>query len=176
MGVRPTYEETVKPYLSKIISWRRDGAKIAWIIEQFPIHTSTFYVWRKEHKELEEALKNSVEQFYDDLVVTAENSLIEKLIDRMMVVEKTSEVWIDANGKVRGEHIVEKKKLVLADTTAIIFALKSHKPLKWNNSEHELSLARIEKIKAEIARLDKGEDIGSLIMQSLNKYIGDGSE
>lgn len=175
MGVRPTYEETIKPYLSKIINWRREGAKLDWIAGQFPIARGTFYEWKKRYPDLNDALKNSVEQFYDDLVVTAEDSLLSKLIDRFVVVEITKDTWIDGNGKMN-EHIIEKKKLIQADTTAIIFALKNRKPRMWNNSEHELIAARIEKLKVEIERLGKGEDVGSLIMQSLNKYIGDGSE
>jgi|GEM_PF-2089250 len=175
MGVRPTYEKVVKPYLSKIISWRREGAKIEWIAKQFHIATSTFYEWKKKYPEFAESLKNGVDGFYDDLVVTAENTLFEKLVDRMVVVEKTEEKLIDKYGKVT-EHIVEKKKLIPADTTAIIFALKNRKPKIWNNSEHELSVAKIEKVRAEIERLGNSEDLGSIIMQSLKKYTDGDNE
>lgn len=168
---KPTYEKEVEPYLDRIKSWRHDGAKIDWIAEQFPIARSTFYKWAEKHTDLADVLKIEHTAFYDKIVLTAENTLLDKLVDRELVVEKATEQWIDADGKKK-KHTIMKKKLVLADTTAVIFALKNRKPERWNNDEHNLSKARYEKLKAEIETITKGEDIGTLIMQSLNKYIG----
>ena len=65
-----------------------------------------------------------------------------------------------------GEEILEdgvvtkqKRRLIPADTTAILFALKSLNPEKWDS----LSVARIKDEK-------ESEDLNKQILQTLEKY------
>ena len=74
------------------------------------------------------------------MALTAENTLYKKLKDRMATVEETVEQWTDKNGKVIKQHKVIKKRLVQANITAIIFALKNTDPKRWNDrSQVELT-------------------------------------
>ena len=49
-------------------------------------------------------------------------------------------IVLDKNGNVTKKHIKKIKKVILADTTAIIFALKNTDPKRWNErSQVELT-------------------------------------
>ena len=140
MGRTKSYENIVKPHLAKIIKWRKEGAEIDWIAEQFPVSRSTFYKWKAQNKDFSDAIKEAEETCYENMALTAENTLYKKLKDRMATVEETVEQWTDKNGKVIKQHKVIKKRLVQANITAIIFALKNTDPKRWNDrSQVELT-------------------------------------
>lgn len=136
MGRTKSYENIVKPHLAKIIKWRKEGAEIDWIAEQFPVSRSTFYKWKAQNKDFSDAIKEAEETCYENMALTAENTLYKKLKDRMATVEETVEQWTDKNGKVIKQHKVIKKRLVQADTTAIIFTLKKRRPDNWGDQEN----------------------------------------
>ena len=63
----------------------------------------------------------------------------DKLQDRE-VEEVQQEQWVDKNGVVSKKHIKKIKKIIPADTTAIIFALKNTDSERWNDrSQVEIS-------------------------------------
>lgn len=172
MARESKYDKVIKPYIPQITRWRREGAKLDWIAEQFPVNRGTFFNYKSKYPELAAALAEAEEEFLIDLSVTAENSLADKLIDRMEIVEETREVWKDKDGKISKEHTFTRRKLIPADTTAIIFALKNNMPGRWNTDEHELIRARKKKVEVETSRIEKGEDVGQMVIDKLNRYMG----
>ena len=173
MARRKSYENIVAPRLEQIRDWRRNGAKIDWIAEQLGINRSTFFRWIKDNKDLEDVLKEAESNFYLTAKLTAENTLLNKIQDRMEVAEETVEQWKDETGKVIKQHVIKRKRLIHADTTAVIFALKTLDKERWNKEDVELAQARIAKVKLETDKIEKGEDVGTLILNRLAGYVDD---
>ena len=80
----------------------------------------------------------------------ANHSLMDKLRDRFEIVEEILEDGIVTK---------QKRRLIPADTTAIIFALKSSNPEVWDR----LSVARLKDEK-------ESDDLNKQILQTLEKY------
>lgn len=148
---RPSnYDVIVKPRLEEIKNARANGTTVSEIAEQLGIPASTLYNYISRYSELKTAMKEAVEVLHSNIEVTATKSLFNKLHDRFITVE---EVYED------GVLIKEKKALVKADTTAIIFTLKSRNPEQWD----PLGVARIEKD-------DQTEDVNAKILETLSNY------
>lgn len=167
------YETHVKPRLSEIKNWRRDGAEHEWIAKKLGVAAGTFYKYKANYAELREALKDAEMSFYQDLVLTAEDSLLKKLKDRYDITEELIEQWVDKDGKVIKQHKIIKKRLIPADTTAIIFALKAHKGNVWNTEEKQMNEAKVEKIKLESKNIEQHKDLASVIGDKLSGYLED---
>lgn len=172
--VKSKYETNVVPRLSEIKSWRKEGAKYKWIAKKLGIGFSTFYRYMNENEELMEVLRNAEQCLYDKIVLTAEDTILKKLQDRYELSEELIEQWTDEKGKVIKQHKTMKKKLILADTTAIIFALKAHKGEVWNADEKKINDKRIDLLDIKTKNLEKPNDIAVFIGERLNNYLGDG--
>jgi hypothetical protein len=170
------YETRVVPRFAEIKNWRRDGAEISWISKKLGISEATFYKYKNDKPEFSEILKESEMYFYDQMVLTAEDSLLKKLIDRNEVTEELVEQWTDGENNIVKQHKIIKKRLILADTTAIIFALKNHKGYVWNKEEKELMEARLEKLKIESKNIVKDNNIAVIVSEKLNNYLGSGED
>lgn len=171
MGRRNKYESHVKPYLAKILSWRRDGATVQQIADELKVNRTVFYRYRQKYKELDEILDEAETQLHHEIANLAENSLKSKLEDRMAVVEELVEEFKDEKGKVYKSHKVARRKLIQADTTAIIFALKARRPEVWDSDAHDINAKRIEKINADIA--GEGNEATAEILKRLSSYTDD---
>ncbi len=130
------YDKLVKPRLAEIQQWRRDAVTLPAIAEALGVNRATLHNYRKRHDELARVLDDAEVQMYRDMANVAENSLKRKLRDRMETVEETVEVWTDDKGKIKKQHKVSKRRLILADTTAIIFTLKKRRPDNWGDQEN----------------------------------------
>lgn len=143
------YSEKISENLEKIKLERINGASIDDICKMLKITRTTFYKWKKAYPEFAEAIDAGTAELYAKVELTASHSLLDKLVDRMLTVEQTVE---------DGVIIREKRKLILADTNAILFALKSRNPEKWD----PITLAKLEK--------DDNEDSNAKIIELLNEY------
>ena len=151
MGRSGKYSSVVLPNLEKIRIERINGASMDDIADMLNIAASTLYAWAKKHPEFGEVLSDATHQMHANIESTANHSLLEKLKDRMLVTEQ-----IIKDGVI----VQEKRKLILADTTAITFALKSRNPEKWD----QLGVARIDEA-------NQVEDVGKQIADRLEKYM-----
>lgn len=144
------YEAKVLPNLAKIKTARINGASMQDIADMLGVAASTLYNYTSKHKEFREAMDEATYQMHSTIEATANQSLLDKLKDRMMVTEQIIE---------DGVITKEKRQLVKADTVAIIFALKARNPQKWD----PLGVARVEQKEQE-------DDLGQQIKDMLSQY------
>jgi uncharacterized protein (UPF0276 family) len=152
------YETHVKPYFDDIFYWRSHGWDLSRIAVELGVAESTFMKYKKEIPEFSELLKKADKSKPRNISLKAEKALKDKLVDREFE-EVQTEQWVDNNGKVTKKHIKKIKKTIPADTTAVIFALKSNDRERYGERDLldkriELLEKQIEKLEAEL-RLDK---------------------
>lgn len=145
-----TYEAKVVPNLARIRTARINGASMQDIADMLGVAASTLYGYTSKHPEFREVMDEATYQMHSTIEATANQSLLDKLRDRMMVTEQIIE---------DGAVVKEKRQLVKADTVALIFALKARNPQKWD----PLGIARIEQKEQE-------DDLGQQIKDMLSRY------
>lgn len=150
MAKLSVFDTRIAPHLERIKAERINGASLGDIAKMLGVANSTLSKWMDKYDELYEVMKEATTQLHAKIEVQAQHSLLDKLQDRMMVTEQILE---------DGVITKEKRQLVKADTTAIIFALKARNPEKWE----PLGVARL---KEE----DKQDDLNTQILDALNKY------
>lgn len=144
------YEAKILPNLAKIRTARINGASMQDIADMLGVAASTLYGYTSKHKEFKEAMDEATHQMHSTIEAVANQSLLDKLRDRMLVTEQIIE---------DGVIVKEKRQLVKADTVAIIFALKARNPGKWD----PLGVARVEQKEQE-------DDLGQQIKDMLSQY------
>ena len=143
------FSEKISDNLEKIKLERMNGASLDDIAKMLGVTRQTVHRWKEKYPEFGQALDEGTAELYAKVELTASHSLIDKLVDRMVTVEQIIE---------DGVIVREKRKLILADTNAIIFALKSRNPDKWD----PITLAKLEK--------EDNEDVNNKIVDLLSKY------
>lgn len=147
---RNKYNTVIVPNFQKIKDERAKGASLDDLADMLECSTASLYRWRNEHKEFGELLDEAEQQLYSKIEATATHSLLDKLKDRMMTVEQQI---------VDGIVVKEIKKLVKADTTAVIFALKARNPEKWDS----IAVAKLE-------TEDESNNLNNQILDALQNY------
>ncbi|MDT2771382.1 hypothetical protein P7H46_11070 [Enterococcus pseudoavium] len=151
------YETHVKPYFDDIFYWRSHDWDLSRIALELGVAESTFMKYKKEIPELSELLKKADKSKPRNIALKAEKALKDKLVDREFE-EVHTEQWVDNNGKVTKKHIKKVKKTIPADTTAVIFALKSNDRERYG--ERDLLDKRIELLEKQIEKLKVELDDG----------------
>lgn len=105
--------------LNMIRHWKRNGLTDEEIAKKIGIAPPTFKDWKDRFPTISEAVKKG----FDDLLVSAEDALLNKFEIQTLTEEK-EEVWQDASGGIK-KHKTVTKKQVMPDTAAIIFFLKA---------------------------------------------------
>ena len=137
--VKSKYETHVMPYFDDIFFWRSHDWELVAIAAELGVAESTFFKYKKEYSELSELLKKAEKSKPRYIAIKAEAALRDKLQDRE-VEEVQQEQWVDKQGNVTKKHVKKIKKIIPADTTAIIFALKNTDSERWNDrSQVEVS-------------------------------------
>ena len=137
--VKSKYETHVVPYFDDIFYWYSHDWTLEHIASELGIAKSTIMLYKKENSDLSDLLKKAEKSKPRYIAIKAEAALRDKLQDRE-VEEVHQEQWVDKNGVVSKKHIKKIKKIIPADTTAIIFALKNTDPKRWNDrSQVELT-------------------------------------
>lgn len=144
------YDTIIKPNLDKIHHERINGASIQDIADMLGISERTLYEHMRTKKELRQIMDDANSNMAVKIETQANHSLMDKLRDRFEIVEEILEDGIVTK---------QKRRLIPADTTAILFALKSLNPEKWDR----LSVARLKDEK-------ESEDLNKQILQTLEKY------
>jgi AcrR family transcriptional regulator len=144
------YDTIIKPNLDKIHHERINGASIQDIADMLGISERTLYEHMRTKKELRQIMDDANSNMAVKIETQANHSLMDKLRDRFEIVEEILEDGIVTK---------QKRRLIQADTTAILFALKSLNPEKWDS----LSVARLKDEK-------ESEDLNKQILQTLEKY------
>jgi len=114
------------------------------------ISERTIYEHMRTKKEFKEIMDDANANMAVKIEAQANHSLMDKLRDRFEIVEEILEDGIVTK---------QKRRLIPADTTAIIFALKSSNPEVWDR----LSVARLKDEK-------ESDDLNKQILQTLEKY------
>lgn len=150
MAKHNKYDTIIKPNLDKIHQERVNGASIQDIANMLGISERTIYEHMRTKKEFKKIMDDANTNMAVKIEAQANHSLMDKLRDRFEIVEEIIEDGIITK---------QKRRLIPADTTAIIFALKSLNPEKWDS----LSVARLKDEK-------ESEDLNKQILQTLEKY------
>ena len=150
MAKHSKYDTIIKPNLDKIHQERVNGASIQDIANMLGISERTIYEHIRTKKEFKEIMDDANANMAVKIEAQANHSLMDKLRDRFEIVEEIIEDGIITK---------QKRRLIPADTTAIIFALKSSNPEVWDR----LSVARLKDEK-------EFEDLNKQILQTLEKY------
>ena len=144
------YPKICLPNLETITEHRAAGASFDDIAEFLGVRKQTILNWKKQHPEFAAAIEEGNKQMGENIEWTAAHSLVDKLKDRMVLTEQIIE---------DGVIVKEKRQLIKADTTAIIFALKAQNPKSWD----PLGVARVKE-------LEKNEDVNKQILDTLQSY------
>lgn len=159
------YETHVKPYFDDIFYWRSHGWDLSRIALELGVAESTFMKYKKDISEFSELLKKADKSKPRNIALKAENALKDKLVDREFE-EVHTEQWVDNNGNVTKKHIKKVKKTIPADTTAVIFALKSNDRERYG--ERDLLDKRIELLEKQIEKLQAEASIAKSAASKLN--------
>jgi len=154
-GAKGKYERWLtEDGLILLQGWARAGLTDAQIAHNCGITTKTLYVWKLEHGEICNALKEG-KQVVDILV---ENALLKRALGY-----EYEETWRERvvtgfdhkTKKEKWEIVVTKviTKLVIPDVTAQIYWLKNRKRDMWKDSHDKVEIER-ERVEIEKKRLD----------------------
>ena len=144
------YETHVKPYFDDIFYWRSHDWTLKEIAAELGVGRDTFLRYKSDEPDLSDLLKKADKSKPRNIALKAEKALKDKLVDREFE-EVHTEQWVDNNGKVTKKHIKKVKKTIPADTTAVIFALKSNDRERYG--ERDLLDKRIELLEKQIEKL-----------------------
>ena len=133
MGPRGKYLDWITPEgLLKIEGWARDGLTDEQIAHNIGIRRETLYSWKKDHPNINNALKEGKE-VVDRQV---ENAMLKNALGFEYEETKTIIEMVDGEKKQRVEKI---KKYQPPNTTAQIFWLKNRKRTEWRD-RHETEI------------------------------------
>lgn len=129
---RPSkYETHVKPKLTLIEAWARDGLTLDQIAKNLDIAKSTLCEYQKQFSDLSDSLKRGK----DEIDVEVENALLKRALG-YSYQEVTQEQTRDPE---TGKNVLVVTKVVTKevqpDTTAQIFWLKNRKPEQWRDKQ-----------------------------------------
>lgn len=147
------YEEFVKPKLTLVEGWARNGLTDEQIANNLGISKQTFYNYKSKYVDFFDALKKGKEV----VDIEVENALLKRALGY-----KYDEVTIEESddGSVRTKTVTKE---VIPDTTAQIFWLKNRKPKQWRDKQN---------IEANIN--NNTNPFTDLTIEELKKLIEDG--
>lgn len=128
-GRKSKYKTHVEPNLEKIAHWRKDGLTEEQVAKRCGVAYSTFRTYIKKYPALMAALKKGKE----DLIIEVENSLYKRAMG--YEYEETEIIAKKDGNNSKPIKVTKKKKHIVPDTTAIIFALKNLRPEKWKDKQ-----------------------------------------
>lgn len=144
------YETHVKPYFDDIFYWYSHDWNLKQIAAELGVGRDTFLKYKQDNPDLSDLLKKADKSKPRNIALKAEKALKDKLVDREFE-EVHTEQWVDNNGKVTKKHVKKVKKTIPADTTAVIFALKSNDRERYG--ERDLLDKRIELLEKQIEKM-----------------------
>lgn len=126
MARRSKYFTHVQPKLETIKGWARNGLSNEQIARNLGVAESTFYEYKNQHPELEEALRRGVE----DAIMEVENALFKSAIG----------FYYDEEVACKDGSVAKVTKYCKPNTTSMIFFLKNKAPDKWRDrQEHDIN-------------------------------------
>jgi len=126
VGRKDKYHSHVEPRLEEIKAWCRDGATTAIICAKLGVGYSNFHKYKKDHKELEEVLRENK----DIIDMQVENALLKNALG--FEYDEVKTIVEDVNGKKVARKEITKK-FMPGDSKAQMFWLKNRKPGMWKN-------------------------------------------
>lgn len=138
---RPTkYEDLVKPRLSEIAEWRKDGVKIEDIADRVGVARSTFNLYISKYKELSDTIKGSTSEYVRKLY----DSLSRAATGYQYVEEKKIFERDKITGKMEHVRTEQTVKSQPPNIAALNLALKNFDRANWSNDPQMLELRRKE--------------------------------
>ena len=157
------YYTDVEPKLTLVEGWCRNGLTDAQIAKNLGVAYSTFREYKKKYSALSAVLKKGKEV----IDIEVENALLKRALGYEYEEVKT---YIEEDKEGNKKKRIEKtKKLLPADTTALIFWLKNRKPKAWSDRKEETEEEK--NLKLEALRLSNEKT-----RAEINKLTGDNTE
>ena len=133
-------EDWISPgRLSQIEQWARDGLTDKQIAKNIGIGYSTLSEWRARKPEITEALKRGkvplVQELEDALYKRAKGFYVteERVEAKVLRYENGKDGKPRAIPDTKGAKVIQIKRYVPPDVTALIFSLKNLVPVKWRD-------------------------------------------
>ena len=138
-GKLSKYEKFVRPRLSEIAEWRKNGVEIGKIADEVGVARSTFNLYIAKHKELSDIIKNCTSELIDKL----HGALTKKATG--FQYEETKKIYErDESGQLVHVRTEVTTKTSPPDVAAINLALKNFDRENWSNDPQALELKRRE--------------------------------
>lgn len=131
-----------KDGLEQIEKWAKLGLSDRQIAKNMGIGRSTFYEWKKKHKDISDTLDKGKAIVNEEV----ENALLKKALGfkyKEQQAIKVKEIYYDEKGrKCQKEDvkIVEVEKEVPADTVAIKFWLVNRERERWSDNPNKVEI------------------------------------
>ena len=145
MGRKNKYDTHVRPHLTEIEEWYGwlDEKSIA---DRLGIATSTFENYKKEHPELQEALKKGREQLVDDLKAT-----LKKKAKGFTYEEQKTMIRQEGSKEIK---VIEKYKRYSPPDTGAIHLLLKNLDDTWRNDDQVTVDLKKQKMELEKQRAE----------------------
>ena len=131
-GRKTIYDWKVAPKLHLISDWARNGATEEEVYKKLGISHNTFYRYKKEHKELNDALKTR-----EEADAQVEAALFKNATGFYYEERQTIERYSDKEGTVSETKIIKKYKE--PDTTAQAIWLNNRRREVWRQKQEQLA-------------------------------------
>lgn len=151
-GRKNKYDTHIKPFLKDIAEYAKIKTESD-IAKELGVSFQSFLTYKKEHKELAEALKKGQQSLVSEL----KSAIIKKAFGYVYEEEDT-EFGVDENGKPIFKRKVIHKKHIPEDIGAIHLLLKNYDKDNWSNDWKALEIKQKQlEIDQKIAELkEKG--------------------
>lgn len=137
-----------EPNLKRIEAWAEKGLSDIEIAKNMGISSSTYYEWKKAHREI----RMAIEKGRKVSVEVVENALFQRAIGGY-VTETSIERNENAEGKIT-TRTKEARRYIPPDVGAIAFFLKCKDPEHWKDklSEYQEKKLEIDKVRLDLEK------------------------
>ena len=122
---------------------------IAKIIEAMNISNSTFYKWKNEHPEVQEAINEGHDRQSEDIGTLAFKALRDGLTDRVKILHKQKPL---PNGEIVD---YDEEVLIRSDPKLALNIMQTNRPKYYNKDKHEESKMKLVEMKANAEAKDR---------------------
>lgn len=127
----------------------KSNISIAKIIESMNISNSTFYKWKNEHPEVQEAINEGHDRQSEDIGTLAFKALRDGLTDRVKILHKQKPL---PNGEIVD---YDEEVLIRSDPKLALNIMQTNRPKYYNKDKHEESKMKRVEMKANAEAKDR---------------------
>lgn len=127
----------------------KSNMSIAKIIEAMDIPNSTFYKWKNEHPEVQEAIYEGHDRQSDEIGTLALSAVKNGLTDRIQILHKQKPM---PNGEIVD---YDEEVFIRADAKLALNIMQTNRPEIYNKDKHEESKMKLVEMRANAEAKDR---------------------